>query len=67
MVFKKNSATDIDYYWRKNGGNLSTKTTLKNDIPNSAATAQMIAQFSVSNDGVADDVIWNVLSASYER
>jgi len=54
----------IDYYWRKDGGVLSSATTLTTNIP--TATENLL-QVSASNGGPASNFNLRVHSMSFER
>jgi len=65
LILRVNSTTSVDYFWRKNGGALSSATNLTTNMP--AGTSQT-AQFSFSTDNT--DVAgyeFTIKSASYER
>jgi hypothetical protein len=61
-----NSTTSVDYYWRKNGGALSSATNLTTNLPTGGSFSNL-AQFSVSNDSTATRNIFRWVSASYSR
>lgn len=48
VYLKFNSTTSVTYYFRKNGGSLSSGTTLSTNMPDTASNQ---AQISASNDG----------------
>jgi len=60
-----NSTTSVDYYWRKNGGALSSATNLTSNLPTTATNRWL--QASVSNNSTATQQTLNINSASYER
>lgn len=60
-----NGTSSVDYYWRKNGGALSSATNLSTNIP-SAATDKVL-DFSISNNSTAVTQTMWLTSASYER
>jgi len=64
LIIKVNGTSSADYYWRKNGGALSSATNLAANLPTGLAE-----QFSasVSNAGVATTSGFTVRSASYQR
>jgi len=64
-IIKMNGSTSVDYYYRKNGGAVSTKTTISTLVPTSFATG--VTTFGVTNVGSAVDFQITVLSSSYER
>jgi hypothetical protein len=64
LIFKVNGSTSVDYYWRKNGGTLSSVTTLTTNIP----TGNMASlQAIVSNTNVATQTNISLKSFSYSR
>ena len=64
LIIKINSTTSADYYWRRNGGALSSATNLTtNLIDNNDARIQI----STSNDSTAVTYAWNANGAFYER
>ena len=64
LVLVVNSTTSVDYYRRTNGGALSAATNLTSNLPTALTIA---AQFSVSNNNVANAVrVWHD-SFSYQR
>lgn len=66
LIFQVNGTSSIDYYWRKNGGALSSATNLTTNMP-STATAQFYIQVSVSNNGVAANNGVTIYGVSYQR
>lgn len=65
LVLRVNGTASVDYYWRKNGGALSSATNLTTNMP--AGTSQQ-AQFSISCNNVDDQAIdMTVGNASYIR
>lgn len=67
LIIKVNSSTSVDYYWRKNGGALSSATNLTSNMPSLATELDYMWQLSVSNNTVASSSDWYVSSVSYER
>ena len=68
LILKVNSPTNIEYYWRKNGGSLSAKTTLSATMPTTiAGLGGNNCQFSTSNEATANNFDFYVVSSSYER
>ncbi len=65
FIIKINSTTSIDYYWRKNGGALSSATNLTANMP--TGTNTNIMQFSTTNQATAFDYNMYLAGASYER
>ena len=65
LIFKVNGTSSVDYYWRKNGGALSSATNLTTNIPSS--TSDYFALFSVANDSTTSNQDYGVSSASYSR
>lgn len=64
LILKINGSTSADFYWRKNGGDLSSKTSLFTQIP----TAQEDSiTFGTTNVGTGFNYSFSVYSASYER
>lgn len=64
FIFKVNGTTDVDYYVRKNGGTLSTATTLSSTMP---TLAQSRVVWAVSNIATATNFRMIMGSFSYER
>lgn len=64
LIFKINGTSSVDYYWRKNGGALSSATNLTSNI---ADTATYYAQFSVSNNSTGGNFRTILNGFSYER
>lgn len=64
LIFKVNSTASVDYYWRKNGGALSSATNLTTNMPTALSD---FAQFCATNIGVATQTQIEINSASYER
>lgn len=65
LMLRINGSSSVDYYWRKNGGSMSSATNLTTNMP--AGTSQQ-AQFSVScnnSDNAPIDVTFS--HASYIR
>jgi hypothetical protein len=60
-----NGTASVDYYWRKNGGSLSSATNLTSNLP--TATTETMGQFSLANDSTASQTTMYFNSASYER
>ncbi len=65
LIAKTNGTSSVDYYWRKNGGALSSATNLTTNIP-TGATGKY-CQYSVSNDSTAKDFLLAVGGSTYER
>lgn len=65
LIIKINSTTSIDYYWRKNGGALSSATNLTSNMPRNTVAISM--QFSVSNNATANYMTTVVHSSTYAR
>ena len=59
--------TSINYYFRLNGGNLSSITTLNTNVPASGTTDNTWVQASISNDSSVSRNQIQVASASYHR
>ena len=64
LIFKINGTSSVDYYYRKNGGSLSSATNLTSNLPSGTSIA---AQFSVSNDSTATNCARNLYAASFTR
>lgn len=64
LILKMNGTTSVDYYWRKNSGALSAKTTLSATVPTGVANK---CQFSTTNVSSAFQFSMIVISTSYER
>lgn len=65
LILTINGTSSVDYYWRKNGGSLSSATNLTTNMP--TASSSSMAQFSVSNNANANFITIDVSGASYER
>lgn len=65
LIVKINSTTSVDYYWRKNGGSLSSATNLTSNMP--SMTAAYYLQNSASNNATAVNFIIDNNGMSYER
>jgi len=65
LIFKVIGTASVDYYWRKNGGALSSASNLTSNIP--ASVSDVRIQTSVSNHALSATYAWIVGSASYER
>lgn len=61
-----NSTTSVDYYWRKNGGTQSAKTTLSTNVPTGTTNGAGIL-FGISNAGVATSSAISVSGATFSR
>lgn len=64
LIVKVNSTTSVDYYWRKNGGALSSATNLTSNLPTAADDTPI--KVSIANTA-ASQTICKVYQASYER
>lgn len=64
LIFKVNSTTSVDYYWRKNGGALSSATNLTSNIPSGTSAGLQFSASSVSTSSVNTITVY---SASYMR
>lgn len=64
LSWKANAVASIDYYWRRDGGAISSATNLTTNIPSSLTGNH---SFSVSNATVASQTQFYVYSASYQR
>jgi hypothetical protein len=65
-LYMKINAASIDYYVRKNGGDLTAKVTLTDYMP-AASSVEEYLSFWSTNKNSTDDFSFNVRSASYER
>jgi hypothetical protein len=65
LIFVVNGSSSVDYYWRLNGGSLSSATNLSSNVPTANGTSVLDA--SISNDSTANSASINVTSMSYER
>lgn len=59
-----NGTTSVDYYWRKNGGSLSTATNLTSNLP---TAAENTLSFFTDNQANANVVSCRLSGSSYER
>lgn len=64
LIARVNGTSSVDYYYRKNGGSLSSATNLTTNIPSGTSTD---LQFSVSNNSTAFTFAFACPYASYER
>lgn len=64
LICIANGTTSVDYYWRKNGGAISTKTTATGNVP-TAAENQI--SFFADNQSNANVVSCKVSGANYRR
>ncbi len=65
LIFKVNGTSSVDYYWRKNGGSLSSATNLTSNMPASGLFYAM--RGAVSNDNTATAMTFTISSMSYKR
>ena len=65
LIFKMNGSASIDYYWRKNDGSLSAKTTISTKVPTAAVAT--ILTMATSNHSSAFNFAMRAFSAAYER
>jgi len=63
LIVKINGTASVDYYWRKNGGALSTATNLTTNMP----TGIGYVQLSISNNSTAFNFAFSAQSFSYSR
>lgn len=64
LYFRMNNTTSVDYYWRKNGGSLSSAVNLTTNIP---STTTITLQCAVSTNATGSAAVYGVFSMSYER
>ncbi len=64
LILKVNGSSSVDYYWRKNGGALSSTTNLTSNMPVGLDGTIRVA---VTNAGVATNTNMRIQSSSYER
>lgn len=64
LIAKINGTTSVDYYVRRNNGNLSSPVTLSTNMPTLATD---ILQMSVSNKGIAATTTYQLYNASFKR
>lgn len=64
VIMKMNGTSSIDYYYRKNGGAISSATNLTTNIPN---TASNVLQVSTSNSNASSRQEFIVTGMSYTR
>jgi len=64
LSLKINGTSSVDYYWRKNGGALSSATNLTTNMPSGTSSN---AQFSCSSNSTSLINTYYINSASYER
>jgi len=65
LILVVNSTTSVDYYWRKNGGSLSSATNLTANLDVALVTGT--AGFAVSNKDQSSQTRFNPFQASWER
>ncbi len=65
LILKVNGTTSVNYYWRKNGGALSSATNLTSNLPTGAGASSM--QYSTSNNDTAFNFSFYLGGSSYER
>ena len=65
LILQVNSTTSVDYYWRKNGGALSSATNLTTNMPTITTDDEL--SWQISNVGVATSTTMNIASATYSR
>lgn len=66
LILVVNGTSSVDYYWRKNGGALSSATNLTSNFPTGAQGGSLL-QFSTSNNSTAVAFDWQAASFSYVR
>lgn len=66
LIAQVNGSSSVDYYWRKNGGALSSATNLTSNMP-STTFAQNNLAFSVSNNSTAANIGFTLYATSYQR
>lgn len=68
LIFKVNGTSSVDYYYRKNGGSLSSATNLTTNLPTTNGNDYLL-QFSVSKNSAGGSFGWGlgVSGASYTR
>lgn len=64
LTFQVNGSTSCDYYWRKNGGALSSVTTLTTNMP---STGERWIFWGVSNAAGSGDTTSYWFNSSYNR
>ena len=65
LILQVNSTTSVDYYWRLNGGALSSATNLTSNIGRQNTTAYVT--FQLTNSNTASATTMSVNTASYRR
>lgn len=58
--------SNVAFYYRKNGGSLSSATNVTSNIPSGTGNASRV-RFSTSNNSSAVEYNWQIQSFSYER
>ncbi len=66
VILKVNGSSSVDYYWRKNGGSLSSATNLTSNLPDTTTNTQNCS-FSLSNANSTSNVVINLSNARYSR
>lgn len=64
LILKVNGTSSVDYYWRKDGGTLSSATNLTTNIP--SVNTNLVAA-SVSNAGTTDNLTFRAAGFTYQR
>lgn len=64
LVLQVNGTSSVDYYWRKNGGALSSATNLTTHLPTAFTSA---ISHQVSNHSTSNDFNFRVTGACYQR
>ena len=64
LILRVNATSSVDYYWRKNGGTISSATNLTTNLPTSTASYLFAG---ASNVNTAYDFNFNIVNMSYER
>lgn len=64
LILQINGSSSVDYYWRKNGGALSSATNLTTNIP---ATGERWVCWGVNNNAVASSTTMYAFNGAYSR
>ena len=67
LIFEVNDKDNVSYFWRKNGGELSSAVVVSGRVPNSTLVVASTLQFSCSNDVTAFNFHITPSACSFER
>lgn len=67
LIAVVNGSTSVSYYWRKNGGTLSSATVLTGNVPTTSGQSPSSLGFEITNASTASSSALRVSSCSYQR